>query len=75
MKIDQEIHKMKILVAEAIKQALCAKSISQAKAVDLVGLNRPDLNQIINRHVERHSLQKLIFVAHKLDCSFELVSN
>lgn len=67
-----DIDTIKSQTAETLRQRIRQMGITQQSAADLAGMNRSDLNGLLNGKLRGHSLSKLLRAALALGMSVDV---
>lgn len=67
-----DIDTIKSQASETIRKRILAMGITQQQAADLAGMNRSDLNGLLNGKLRGHSLSKLLRAALALGMSVDV---
>ncbi len=70
----ESVDRLRLQVAVAIRTAVKAEGLTNSAAARKTGVNRAELSRLMNSHIEKFSLERLVYIALTLGirCSLHL---
>lgn len=70
---DPDTHMLKAALVARLQEVVRAKTITQAKTAELIGVSQPDVSRILRGQFRDISVERLVLFLTRLGCSVDIV--